>query len=219
MIHNLRAIVLWTRRSREADKVVGIFTRELGRLTVRATSAARATAKFAALTEPFVESDVAVYLTPGQGWGKLVGGRMVRSFPSLRLQMDRSTAASWVCEVVHRLTAEEQSSPEKFDLLQETLQAIETATQFGVLRLAFAVRFLTFAGLGMENRQAWQDLRGEFPERAADLMAAPLQELGGSSWPDPSVRALEQLAGGIVSDHLNRPLHVNRFRQMTGIEI
>ncbi len=219
MTHNLRAIVLWTRRSRDADKIVGLFSRQMGRLTVRATSAARATAKFAALTEPFVESDVAVHLRPGQVWGKLVGGQMIRSFPQLRTQMDRSIAASWVCEIMHRLTPEEQASPEKYDLLSETLEAMETAAQFGVLRLAFAIRFLALAGFGVENRQPWIDLQERFPERALGLVDAPLESFCESRWPEPTIKALEQLAGTIVSDHLNRPLHVNRFRQMTGIEI
>src|SRR5215467_14095100 len=98
MIHNVHAITLWSRRSREADKVVGLFTREMGRVTARATSAARSTAKFAALTEPFVESEIALYLIPGRGWGKIVGGKMISSYPPLRLRIDRSTTASWVCE-------------------------------------------------------------------------------------------------------------------------
>src|ERR1041384_145915 len=123
MIHNVRAVILWSRRSREADKIVGLFTREMGRVTAKATSAARSTAKFAALTEPFVESEIALYMVPGRGWGKIVGGRIHTSHPTLRMQVDRSTAASWVCEVMHRLTPEEQASPEKFALLRETLAA------------------------------------------------------------------------------------------------
>jgi recombinational DNA repair protein (RecF pathway) len=69
MIHKLRAVVLWSRRSRDADKLVGIFTNTHGRLTARGTSAARPAAKFASLTEPFVECELAVYLRPGQAWG------------------------------------------------------------------------------------------------------------------------------------------------------
>src|SRR5882724_2879177 len=142
MIHNVRAVVLWSRRSREADKVVGLFTHEMGRVTARATSAARAGAKFSALTEPFVESEIALYLVPSHGWGKIVGGKMISSFPALRTDVTRSTAAAWICEVVNRLTPEEQPSPEKFDLLHETLEALSSATSYGVTRLAFAVRFL-----------------------------------------------------------------------------
>src|SRR5437870_4769564 len=107
MIHKLHAIVLWSRRSREADKILGIYTDLLGQLTVRATSAARPIAKFASLTEPFVECEMAVYLRPGEGWGKMVGGRLRRSFPRLRTDLARTTAAAWVCEVLHRLTPEE----------------------------------------------------------------------------------------------------------------
>ncbi|MFA5975503.1 MAG: DNA repair protein RecO [Elusimicrobiota bacterium] len=219
MIQNLRAIVLWSRRSRDADKVIGFFTREKGRLTVRATSAARSIAKFAALTEPFVESDVAIYSNPDHGWGKLVGGRLMRSFPALRTDMGRSTAAAWVCEIVSRLTPEEQPSPEKYNLLAETLTALETASRFSVVRLAFAVRFLSYAGFGLDHRTAWQELQQRHPDWAQALAEIPLASLGESQWNAPAVTALEQLAGMIVSDHLNRPLSVNRFRQMTGVQI
>jgi len=50
-------------------------------------------------------------------------------------------------------------------------------------------------------------------------MRHPLSELGRDPWKDPAITALEHLAGGVVNDHLSRPLYVNRFRQMTGIEI
>jgi len=219
MIQNVRAVVLWSRRSREADKVVGLFTREMGRLTARATSAARAAAKFSALTEPFVESDIALYLVPGRGWGKIVGGKMISSFPALRMDVHRATAASWVCEVVHRLTVDEQASPEKYALLHETLEALAGAEKFGVVRLAFAVRFLSAGGFGMDHRDSWVHLQAERPEWAEALLNTPLAELGRESWKDPLITAVEHLAGGIVTDHLNRPLQVNRFRQMVSVDI
>jgi len=219
MIHNVRAVTLWSRRSREADKVVGLFTREMGRVTARATSAARCTAKFAALTEPFVESEIALYLVPGRGWGKIVGGKIIESFPLLRLKVDRSTAASWVCEVVHRLTPEEQVSLEKFALLRETLAALADSSDLGMIRLAFAVRFLSIAGFGLDNRGAWMALLRDRPVWARGLLEAPLARLGETQWRDPAITAVEHLAGSVVADHLNRPLHVNRFRQMAGVEI
>lgn len=219
MIHNVRAVVLWSRRSREADKVVGLFTRELGRVTARATSAARATAKFSGLTEPFVESDIALYLVPGHGWGKIVGGKMHASYPRLRTDMARVTAASWVCEVMHRLTAEEQAAPEKFELLTETLAALEHSENHALVRLGFAVRFLTAAGFGMGLRDPWQRMEQARPDWAHALQSAPLVDLARESWKDPLLTAVEHLAGATVSDHLSRPLHVNRFRQLTGVDI
>jgi len=219
MIHNVRAVTLWSRRSREADKVVGLFTREMGRVTARAMSAAKSTAKFAALTEPFVESEIALYLVPGRGWGKIVGGKMIASFPPLRTEIARSTAASWVCEVVHRLTPEEQTSREKFDLLRETLSALSGCPDPGMIRLAFAVRFLAAAGFGLDNREAWMALVRDRPQWAEGLLETPLARLGEADWRDPAITAVEHLAGSVVADHLNRPLHVNRFRQLAGVEI
>jgi len=219
MIHNVRAVTLWSRRSREADKVVGLFTREMGRVTARATSAAKATAKFAALTEPFVESEIALYLVPGRGWGKIVGGRILSTYPSLRTEVSRSTAASWICEVVCRLTPEEQESPEKFDLLREALTALALSPNQGMIRLAFAIRFLAAAGFGVQNRDPWRHLAREYPEWAVGLIETPLELMGQEQWQDPAITAVEHLAGSIVTDHLNRPLHVNRFRQLSGVEI
>jgi DNA repair protein RecO len=219
MIHNVRAVTLWSRRSREADKVVGLFTREMGRVTARATSAAKSTAKFAALTEPFVESDIALYLVAGHGWGKIVGGKMLSTFPPLRLQVDLSTAASWICEVVYRLTPEEQESPEKFDLLHEALSALASGNGMGMIRLAFAVRFLAIAGFGLENREEWKVLANEHAGWAQALRESPLEALGVEEWRDSTITAVERLAGSVVSDHLNRPLQVNRFRQMMEVEI
>jgi hypothetical protein len=219
VIHNVQAIILWSRRSRDADKVVGLFTREMGRVTARAASAAKSTAKFAALTEPFVSSEVALYLIPGQGWGKIVGGRIKESFPSLRTQVDVSTAAAWMCEVMHRLTAEEQESPEKFDLLQESLSTLAATKTMGMVRLAFAVRFLSAAGFGLDNRQAWMELVQDYPDWAEGLLKRPLAELAAEEWKHARITAVEHLAGSVVADHLNRPLQVNRFRQMAQIEI
>ena len=144
---------------------------------------------------------------------------MQRSFPRLRTDLTRSTAAAWVCEVVHRLTAEEQPAPEKFTLLLETLEALENAPYVAGIRLGFALRFLAFAGFGLDNRDAWQSLQQSHPMWADRLMRDPLIELGEQQFKDPAITALEQLAGSVVNDHLARPLYVNRFRQLTGIEI
>jgi hypothetical protein len=62
-------------------------------------------------------------------------------------------------------------------------------------------------------------LQASNPERAAALMQAPMMELGEAAWDEPLLAELQHLAGDVVNDHLSHPLHVNRFRQMTGIEI
>jgi len=219
MYRNARALVISSQRSREADKVVGLFTREFGRLTARATSAARSTAKFAALTEPFVECDVALYTGLDQGWGKIVGGRLIRSFPHLRSDLERSTAGAWVCEMAFRLTPIEQPSPEKYDLLVEALEALETATSTETLRLGFATRFLSHAGFGLDHREQWIAFVKEHPDWGQAIQQAPLMELGQMQWKSPAVSALAHLAGSVVMDQLHKPMMVNRFRQMTGIEI
>jgi len=121
--------------------------------------------------------------------------------------------------VVSRMTPIEQPSPEKFDLLVESLGALESATSFETLRLGFAARFLGMAGFGLDNRDPWIRFVSDHPDWAQEIMQAPMQDLGKMRWASPGVTALAHLAGSIVMDQLNRPMQVNRFRQMTGIEI
>jgi hypothetical protein len=77
MIHNVRAVTLWYRRSGEADKVVGLFCAGNGTRYRSRGEPAKSTAKFGALTEPFVESEIALYLVPGRRVSKVVGGKMI----------------------------------------------------------------------------------------------------------------------------------------------
>ena len=104
-------------------------------------------------------------------------------------------------------------------MLQEALAALDASPNQGMIRLAFAVRFLAVAGFGLENRDAWAALAAEHPEWAKGLLETPLEALGSQEWRHPAITAVEYLAGSVVADHLNRPLHVNRFRQMAGVEI
>lgn len=190
MIYRVAAVVLSVQRSREADKTVVLFTRELGRVTGRAVSAAKPCARLAAWTEPFAEGELSLYLREGAGWGKLVGGRPLRTFPTLLSNLERATAASWVCELVQRLTPDRQPNAEKYDLLLETLSRLETAEDLGVVRLAFAARFLMLAGF-MDLEASRQSTR----ER------------------------LERQVGAILLDLLPRPLAVNAFRQQAQVVI
>ena len=119
-----------------------------------------------------------------------------------------------------RLTPEEQESPEKFDLLHEALSAFANTRRLGMIRLAFAVRFLAVAGFGLQNREEWMDLAPrEHADWAKGLTDSPLDNLATEEWRDSTITGVERLAGSIVQDHLNRPLQVSRFRQMMEVEI
>ena len=82
---------------------------------------------------------------------------MIATFPPLRTQVDLSTSASWICEVVQRLTPKSRKARKNLIYCIEALTALSSAKGMGMIRLAFAVRFLAIAGFGLENREAWMD--------------------------------------------------------------
>jgi DNA repair protein RecO len=153
---NVSGIVISSRRDREADKVIGLFSREWGRIQVRASSAAKPSGRLSALTELFVEGTFQVWVRSsdtGYGFGRLGSGKIHRSFSMLRQDVERFILASEVCRVVRLLTPLAQPSPEKHALLSEALETLCDVPHAAV-PLAFAARFLTLAGFGRPKTYA-----------------------------------------------------------------
>lgn len=173
---NVWAVVLMSRPAGEADKLVTLYTHELGKVRARAVSAGRTTAKLLGATEPFVESELMVFLRPNSSWGKITGGRLLRCYPSLYSGWEAATEASYLCELLDRLTPDRQASPAKFALIRQALAQVATAPH-PALRWAFALRLLALVGVGLRLDGCLRCARTDdvIPETAVWL----IPEVGG----------------------------------------
>jgi len=143
----LRGVVIRSWRDREADKIVTLFTRQSGKMMFRAVSAAKPRAKMTSLTELFVEGDFQVWFPKGGDFGRLVGGKIIRSFSKIRFSPNQYLMASEVCKVLHQLTPLGQSNPLKYTLLIESLEFL-CGKASSIIPLAFTARLLSVAGFG-----------------------------------------------------------------------
>ena len=174
MILNAHGVVLARRPVGEYDRLATVFTEDLGKLTVRFVGVARAASKLKALSEPAVWGEYRLHISPRSEHAKCVGGRIVATFPGVREDLPRITAALYCCELLDKLTAERAPSPEKFRLLCSTLAALES-TPSRWLTLAFGLRLLDYAGFGLRERAprqaagVWADLHDREPAQLASL--------------------------------------------------
>ena len=207
MILNAHGVVLARRQVGEYDRLATVFTEDLGKLPVRFVGVARPASKLKALAEPASWGEYRLYVSPRTEHAKCVGGRIVATFPGVRVDLPRITAALYCCELLDKLTSERAPSPEKFRLLCSTLAALEE-TPSRWLTLSYGLRLMEYAGFGLRERApreaagVWSALHDREP---AELAALPFDRDAASE----SRRLLESH----FEVQTGRPLQVALFRE------
>ncbi len=122
---NVQAIVLRRRPLSEADKVLTLFTREMGKLSAIAKGARKPTSKLAGATETCVRARF--HLAQGKTFWIVTQASVERARARLHRLLVNATAAIYACELVDCLLEENVPDEELFELLSNTLDALETS--------------------------------------------------------------------------------------------
>lgn len=131
----------------ENDKIITFFTREHGKLAAVAKGVRRATSRLSGATELFTHSRL--LLATGKSLDVISQGEIQASFPSLRNDLERLARATYLCELVDRLTLERDASAsvEIFDLTLAALSLLESATDYpDAIIHAYELRLLDILG-------------------------------------------------------------------------
>lgn len=138
-------IVLRTWELGEHDRLVTLYTRDLGKLTAVARGARRVRSRFGAALELFTWGEAVGFEREGRGLVRLDHFDIRRSFRGVREELERLGQGARMVEAVARLTAERDPHPACFALLLRALRALETGSPARV-QLAFALRLLDLTG-------------------------------------------------------------------------
>jgi DNA repair protein RecO (recombination protein O) len=139
------AIVLRARDLGEHDRLVSLYSRDLGRLTAVARGARRLRSRFGAALELFTWGEAVGFEREGRDLLRLDHFDIHQSFRGLREDLERLGHGARVIEAILRLTAERDPQPAAFALLTRALRALEHGRPARV-QLAFALRFLDLTG-------------------------------------------------------------------------
>jgi DNA repair protein RecO (recombination protein O) len=147
------AVVLRSMRFGEADRILHIYTRNLGRVSAIAKGVRRARSRFGGRLEPFFRLEIELH----EGRGELLtvtGAQTVEAYPRLRSSAPALDAASRACDAVGRLFETSEPHPGVFHLLCRQLSLLdERAPQGGEstwawpAALSFRLKLLLAAGL------------------------------------------------------------------------
>ncbi|APV43988.1 DNA replication and repair protein RecO [Dehalogenimonas formicexedens] len=145
------AVVIRRARLREADRVITLFTRELGKISAVAKGVRKAKARLAGHLELLTHTDVT--LARGKNLDTVIGSQTLSPNLSIRNSLERTAYALYFAELVSHFAPEEQANRSLFDLFVESLGNLGEAANAELLSRYFELNLLKNLGYRPELRR------------------------------------------------------------------
>ncbi len=140
------AIVLQVTAHAEADKIVTLYCRDLGKITTIAKGAKRSKKRFVNKLEPFT-SLVVTCRPPKKGTLFFLSeAELVNAHLFLRRHYPGYVTATFISELVRRFSGDQDGDPAVFALLSWALAGLAERKNQGVIAVFFLLRLLTACG-------------------------------------------------------------------------
>lgn len=120
-----KGVIIRATNLREADRILEIYSDELGKIRAVARGVRKIQSKLAGHLEPFTYVDL--MLAKGRGdLPTITGAKAISHFSGLRKDVERMASASYLAELVSRLNPDEQTSKRFPALLRDSFEALDT---------------------------------------------------------------------------------------------
>ena len=156
-------IVLKRRNFGEADRILTVFTKQRGKISVLAKGVRRITSRRAGNVE--LLNRVSIFLHQTKGMPILTEAESLETYSTIKQDLKLSSVAFHILELVDKLTAENQESPKLYQDLVEVLKRLESSPRQIFIR-AFEVKILSLMGfanfregLGLNLEDISQDVK------------------------------------------------------------
>ena len=138
-------VVLGEIRYKDTSKILHIFTREFGKISVMAKGAYKPKSQLMANTQSF--SYNYYILHKGRNFYYINQGDIINSFYNIRNNMDRIILGFYILELIEKSTPEEEANEKLFLLTIRTLELLsELESGFLKFIIAFELKFISFLG-------------------------------------------------------------------------
>jgi DNA repair protein RecO (recombination protein O) len=135
----------------EADRILSIFTPDLGKIRAVARGVRRTKSKLAGHLEPLCH--VSISLSRGRSLDAISEAMTIRSFRAVREDLQRLSEGVYLAELVESFSAEQQPSPAIYRLLLDTLEQLSGSESTAQAIRYFEVQIIGRSGFGPELRQ------------------------------------------------------------------
>ncbi len=144
-LYRVQAIVLRRTDFGEADRLLTLFTPDLGKIRVNAKGARKPSSRKSGHVELFTHVDLLI--AKGQHMDVITQADTIEAFIALRNNLERVSYAYYLAELVDKFSEEGSENRPVFDLLVHALGWLsEPTTNPDLLARFFELRFLQFVG-------------------------------------------------------------------------
>jgi DNA repair protein RecO (recombination protein O) len=137
MIVKTEAIVLSAMNYRDSSKIVRLYTRQFGKISVIAKGAREAKSKFRSSLEPMSYVTAVIYKSDNRELQLLSQCDAIVAFYHLTEDMEKMSAAMSVVELVDIVTHDEEQNDNLFTLLLNHLHVVNSATKSPIVALYY----------------------------------------------------------------------------------
>lgn len=140
------AITLKSRKWGEADRIVTLYTRQLGKIRAVARGARRLKSRMGAALEPLTICELNLFEKSGDSLYRVSQVDLIEPFVRFREDLTLMAAAARMANVVGAVTPDGDPDPELFDTLEQGLHSLVTSDDPALIALLFQIRLLGLTG-------------------------------------------------------------------------
>ncbi len=138
------AIVLGRRNFGEADRILSLYTKNFGRISIIAKGARRPKSRKRGHIEVF--SYLKFQAAVGHGMGIMTEAEIIDDFKEIRTSLKKISLAYYIAEVVGKITHEDESNIILFDLILDVFKKLKNKKRLKELRFDFVSKLLVLMG-------------------------------------------------------------------------
>lgn len=142
-------IILRQANFQEADRLLTIYTKHFGRKRLVARGVRRIVSRKKGSLELF--NRVLLVFAKGRNVDLITEAAVIDSYPTWRKNLIRVGVAYYFCELVDKLTAEEEENSGIYELLKEALSSLAQAPLKRLI-IEFEEKILTLSGFGIPDQ-------------------------------------------------------------------
>jgi DNA repair protein RecO (recombination protein O) len=144
MLVRVEGIVIRALDYGEGDKILSVFTRQAGKLSVMARGAKKIKSRYTAAAQLFTYGEYTFFRT--HSMGTLRNAEIQHSYHKLREQLHTAAYAAYLAELTERLTGEGEPDEYLFEQLKAALDALEQEKDPQIVVLIYELKIIAAAG-------------------------------------------------------------------------
>ena len=141
-----RGIILRSQRWGDADRIVTLFSHNLGKIRGVARGARRMKTRFGGVLEPFGLVDVTLFQKTADALGQISQIDLVASYSAIREDLTVMTAAARMVKMVEAISVDRDPNPGMYTALVHGLESLNPEEDVALLTLLFQIHVLGHTG-------------------------------------------------------------------------